>query len=84
MPDLPALPGLPGLSGWSPLDPTNVDLTNFDLDAIARDVRRNADAVASRALEVAKDATYVAVGLGLLNFQRLQVRRRELERSLRR
>jgi hypothetical protein len=72
------------LPGWTALDPTNVDLTGFDLDAIAREVRGTADAVASRALDVAKDATYVAVGLGLLNFQRLQVRRRELERALHR
>jgi hypothetical protein len=32
---------------------------------------------------VATDAAYVSVGLGLIAFQRLQVRRQELRRSLR-
>ena len=39
-------------------------------------------ALAGRAADLAKDATYVTVGLGLLSFQRAQVRRREFERSL--
>jgi hypothetical protein len=30
----------------------------------------------------ARDAVYTGVGLGILGFQRLQVRRRELERAL--
>jgi hypothetical protein len=33
---------------------------------------------------VAKDVTYTAVGLGLLTYQRIQVRRREIERARRR
>ncbi len=36
-----------------------------------------------RAVDLAKEATYVSVGVGLLTFQRAQVRRRELERALR-
>jgi len=32
--------------------------------------------------EVVKDAAYVSVGLGLLAFQRLQVRRNELSKAL--
>jgi hypothetical protein len=65
-------------------DPTNIDLTDFD---VARAVRGTVDAggtLAGRAADLARDATYVTVGLGLLGFQRAQVRRRELERSLRR
>lgn len=61
------------MAPWSPLDPTSVDLTDLDLTAIA-----------GRAAELAKDATYVTVGLGVLGFQRAQVRRREIERRLRR
>lgn len=34
------------------------------------------------AAHAVQDAAYVAVGLGLLAYQRLQVRRRELETSL--
>ena len=65
-------------------DPTNIDLTEFD---VARAVRGTVDVggtLAGRAVDLARDATYVTVGLGLLSFQRAQVRRRELERSLRR
>ena len=65
-------------------DPTNIDLTDFD---VARAIRGTVDvggAIAGRAADLAKDATYVTVGLSLLGFQRAQVRRRELERSLRR
>jgi hypothetical protein len=61
------------MAPWSPLDPTRVDLTDLDLTAIA-----------GRAADLAKDATYVTVGLGVLGFQRAQVRRREIERRLRR
>ncbi len=65
-------------------DPTSIDLTDFD---VARAVHGTVDlggALAGRAVELAKDATYVTVGLGVLSFQRAQVRRREIERSLRR
>jgi hypothetical protein len=68
------------MARWSPLDPTNVDLTDFDLTQLDQ----LTGAAAHRAIELAKDATYVTVGLGLLGFQRMQVRRRELERQLRR
>lgn len=57
-----------------------VDLTEFDLVPALRLLR----GVGSRATGVAKDATYTAVGLGVLGFQRAQVRRREIERALRR
>ena len=65
-------------------DPTSIDLTDFD---ILRAVRGSVDvggSLAARATGLAKDATYVTVGLGLLSYQRAQVRRREFERSHRR
>ncbi len=66
------------------LDPTNIDLTDFDVVRAFRDTVDVGGSVAARAAELAKDATYVTVGLGLLSYQRAQVRRREFERSRRR
>ena len=66
------------------LDPTHIDLTDFDVVRAIRDTVGAGGTVASRAAELAKDATYVTVGLGLLGYQRAQVRRREFERSRRR
>lgn len=70
------------------LDPTHVDLTNFDLHGIVRSARHGSDRLAAevthRAVDLAKDAAYVSVGLGLLNYQRARVRGRELSRSMRR
>lgn len=65
-------------------DPTSIDLTDFDVVRAVRGTVEVGGAVAGRAAELAKDATYITVGLSLLGFQRAQVRRRELERSLRR
>ena len=65
-------------------DPTNIDLTDVDLVRVVRESVGVGGTVASRAAELAKDATYVTVGLGLLGYQRAQVRRREFERSRRR
>jgi hypothetical protein len=65
-------------------DPTSIDLTDFDVVRAVHDTVELGAALAGRAAELAKDATYVTVGLGLLSFQRAQVRRREFERSLRR
>jgi len=65
-------------------DPTHLDLTDLDLVRAIRDTVDAGGAVATRATELAKDATYVTVGLGLLGYQRAQVRRREFERSRRR
>ena len=61
----------------------SVDLTNFDVAPAVRRARSVSNSVAQRAADVAKDATYVGVGLGLLAFQRAQVQRREIERALR-
>lgn len=60
-----------------------VDLTNFDVAPVVQTARRASEAATKRALDLAKDATYVSVGVGLLSFQRAQVRRREIERALR-
>jgi hypothetical protein len=69
---------------WTRLDPTSVDLTDFDVVDLVRTTVEATGAVRDRSVELAKDATYVTVGLGLLSFQRAQVRRREIERALRR
>jgi len=61
----------------------SVDLTNFDIAPLARASRRASETVAKRTVALAKDATYVSIGIGLLTFQRAQVQRREIERSLR-
>lgn len=64
-------------------DPTSIDLTDVD---IVRAIRGTVDvggSLAARAAGLAKDATYVTVGFGLLGYQRAQVRRREYERSRR-
>ena len=68
----------------SRFDPTSIDLTDFDVVRAVHGTLDVGGALAGRAAELAKDATYVTVGLGLLSFQRAQVRRREFERSLRR
>jgi hypothetical protein len=61
----------------------SVDLTNFDIAPAARRARHVSTFVAQRTVDLAKDATYISVGLGLLTFQRAQVQRREAERALR-
>lgn len=61
----------------------SVDLTNFDLAPAVRTIRSFGGAVSGTATDAAKDATYTAVGLSVLAYQRLQVRRREYERSMR-
>lgn len=62
----------------------SVDLTNFDLAPAAKTLRDATGAVTSTATDLAREATYTAVGLGVLTYQRIQVRRREIERELRR
>lgn len=64
-------------------DPTCVDLTEFDVVRGLHDLMASSDAFTARATELAKDVTYITVGLGLLSYQRAQVRRREFERALR-
>jgi hypothetical protein len=66
------------------LDPTNLDFTDLDLDRFVRSLPSSPGAAASKLTDLAREVTYVTVGLGILNFQRAQVRRRELERRLQR
>jgi len=61
----------------------SIDLTDVDLVPTFRTAQRVARSTAGLATRVAKDTTYTAVGLGLLTWQRAQVRRRELERAMR-
>lgn len=61
----------------------SIDLTDVDLVPIARRAGQATRDAGGFATKLAKDTTYTAVGLGLLTWQRLQVRRRELERALR-
>ena len=61
----------------------SVDLTNFDVVAATKTMRDAGDQVAATAAVVARETAYTVVGLGLLTYQRLQVRRREIERELR-
>ena len=77
-------PSAPSTGHRFRLDPTCVDLTDLDVARIVRHSVEASEAIVARAADLAKDATYVAVGLGLLNYQRAQVRRREFERARRR
>lgn len=61
----------------------SVDLTNVDLAPTAKQVRDAGDTVTSIAVDATKDAVYTAIGLGILTYQRIQVRRREIEKTLR-
>ncbi len=62
----------------------SVDLTNFDLAPAVQTIRETSDSAASTATGLARDVAYTAVGLGVLTYQRIQVRRRQIERELRR
>lgn len=65
-------------------DPTSIDLTDVDLVGAARLAAATGGSLTNRVVDLAKEATYVTVGLSLLTYQRAQVRRRELERIRRR
>jgi hypothetical protein len=49
------------------VDPTSIDLTDFDLVRAFRGTVDAGGSLTARATELAKDATYVTVGLGLLS-----------------
>jgi hypothetical protein len=67
------------------LDFTRVDLTDFDVAAfIESDPVQLARAGLGFTAKAVRESTYVTVGLTVLGIQRLQVRRREIQRSLRR
>lgn len=59
------------------------DLTHFDLAPAVRSVVSATEGVRRVATDVATEATYTVIGLAVLSYQRAQIRRRELERSLR-
>ncbi len=58
------------------------DLTDFDIVPAVTAAQRASEHTIEVATSDAKEATYVTVGLGLLTYQRAQVRRREIERLL--
>ena len=60
------------------------DLTDFDIVPAVRAAHRASEHTVKVATSAAKEATYVTVGLGLLTYQRAQVRRREIECLFRR
>ena len=55
----------------------SIDLTKFDLSKIATNVRLPAINT-EPAIQFAKDAAYITIGVGVLAFQKTQVRRREI------
>ena len=61
----------------------SVDLSNLDAGPTARQARDAGEAVTAAAVEATKEVAYTAIGLGVLTFQRLQVKRREIEKTLR-
>jgi hypothetical protein len=62
----------------------SVDLTDFDVASAVERVKSTGDSVTATTTEIVRNSAYTAVGLGILAYQRVQVRRRELERELRR
>lgn len=63
--------------------PGSIDLTDFDLAPAVRGARSVTSTITRTAATAAREATYTAIGLGVLAYQRAQVRRREFERAMR-
>lgn len=79
-----SLPSLDDLD-FTRVDLTGVDLTRVNLAALAgSEPARAALAAIDLSARLVRESAYVTVGLTVLGIQRLQVRRREFERSLRR
>ena len=57
---------------------------DLELGPLVKTVFDAGESLAVGAAGVARDTAYTAVGLGLLAYQRIQVRRREIERASRR
>lgn len=57
-------------------DLTKFDITTFDLTTF------DPQAVITSAKDTARDAAYITVGLGVLGYQKAQVRRREFAKAL--
>lgn len=69
-------------SSFPSIDLTEFDLTELDLSSLGDNpASRVIGAVASDVVDRAKDAAYVSVGLGILTYQRLQVRRQRARRN---
>lgn len=64
------------------LDPTHIDLTDLDLAAAVHTMASATTTIADRAVALAKDATYVTVGFGMLGLQRAHAIRRRIEQTL--
>ena len=60
-----------------------VEHPSLDLAPTARQIRDAGDAITAAAVDATKEAAYTAIGLGILTYQRIQVRRREIEKTLR-
>ncbi|MFA5774121.1 MAG: hypothetical protein WC864_01935 [Ilumatobacteraceae bacterium] len=69
-------PSLPNLS-LPNLSLPNIDLTKVDLSKVATKFRLN-EINAEPVIQFVKDAAYVTIGVGVLTFQKSQVRRREI------
>lgn len=54
---------------------SQINIPSFDVSGIFPEI--NSEANKAAAARVAKDAAYIAIGFGVLAFQKLQVRRRE-------
>jgi hypothetical protein len=79
----PATPGgdataVPGRGPSRSFDPTAIDLTDVDLAHLVRSAAGRCSDVPTAALGLAREATYVTVGLTILGVQRAQVLRRQL------
>ncbi len=62
-------------------DPTAIDLTDVDIVRLVRGVTHRCGSLPHSALGLAREATYVTVGLTILGVQRAQVARRQLLRG---
>ena len=59
-----------------------LDLTNFDVKKNVETARENTKRAVEMATNLTKDVAYVTVGSGVLAFQQVQVRRRELTSAI--
>jgi hypothetical protein len=64
--------------GWIP-NLTSIDLTRLDLTRLPEQI---GGIRTDRVVGVARDSAYVMIGFGVLKFQQVQVRRRELAAGL--
>jgi hypothetical protein len=68
----------PGEGRARSFDPTAIDLTDVDLVHLVRSAAGRCGDVPASALGLAREVTYVTVGLTILGVQRAQVLRRQL------